>query len=74
MFKMLSFVKQSKGHIRRQEVDSGRSEEEAFAAVVRPQTTSTASKTSQTPPGHSHVDRKSARGATEGNLALGLSS
>lgn len=70
MFKILSFLKQSRGHIRRQEVDSGRSEEEAFAAVVRPQTTSTASKTSEAPPGHSCMDRKSSIEATEGSLAL----
>lgn len=74
MFKILSFLKQSRGHIRRQEVDSGRSEEEAFAAVIRPQTTSTASKTSQAPPGHSCTDGKSQRGATEGTLPIGLSS
>ena len=70
MFKILSFPKQSRGHIRRQEVDSGRSEEEAFAAVVRPQTTSTESKTSEVPPGHSCMDREFSRGATEGSLTL----
>ena len=70
LFKILSFLKQSRGHIRRQEVDSGRSEEEAFAAVVRPQTTSTASKTSEVTPGHSCTDSKFSRGATEGSLAL----
>lgn len=58
-------IEQSKGHIRRQEIDSGRSEEEAFAAVVRPQTTSTASKTSQASTGHSCMNGKSQRGATE---------
>lgn len=40
-------VMQSWGHNRRQEVDSGRSEEEAFAAVVRPQTTAPASQPSK---------------------------
>ena len=65
------FLKQSKGHIHRQEVDSGRTEEEAFAAVVRPQTTSASSKTSQAPPGLASVDVKSQRGATEGTLTVG---
>lgn len=41
------FLTQSWGHNRRQEVDSGRSEEEAFAAVVRPQTTAPASQPSK---------------------------
>ncbi|KAL9982057.1 hypothetical protein ACROYT_G010847 [Oculina patagonica] len=58
-------IEQSRGHILRQEVDSGRTEEEAFAAVVRPQTTSAASKTSQAAPGHSYAEGKSQRGATE---------
>ena len=44
---LLSFPKQSRGHGRRQEVDSGRSEEEAFAAVIRTQTTALASQPSK---------------------------
>lgn len=43
-------IEESWGHNRRQEVDSGRSEEEAFAAVVRPQTTAPASQPTDSPP------------------------
>lgn len=51
-------IEQSKGHSRRQEVDSGRSEEEAFAAVIRPKTTAVASLPTSSPPVTSAAERQ----------------
>ncbi|XP_074635916.1 uncharacterized protein LOC141894241 isoform X4 [Acropora palmata] len=43
-------IEQSCGHSRRQEVDSGCTEEEAFASVIRPKTTAQASRPTNSPP------------------------
>lgn len=43
-------IEQSCGHGRRQEVDSGCTEEEAFASVIRPKTTAQASRPTNSPP------------------------
>lgn len=51
-------IEQSKGHIQRQEVDSGRSEEEAFAAVIRPKTTAQASLPTSSSPVTSTAERQ----------------
>lgn len=53
----------------RQEVDSGKTEEEMYAAVVRPQTTSADPRTPQVSPGQSSVEGKPQR---EGILAVDI--
>lgn len=57
-------IEQSRGHGRRQEVDSGRSEEEAFAAVIRTQTTALASQPTASPPVISATERQEAAPST----------
>ena len=59
----------SHGHLHRQEVDSGKTEEELHAAVVRPQTTSTAPRTPQVSSEQSSVEGKPQR---EGILAVDI--
>lgn len=66
---MLSFALKSRGHLHRQEVDSGKTEEEMYAAVVRPQTTSADPRTPQVSPGQSSVEGKLQR---EGILAVDI--
>lgn len=56
-------IEQSRGHLHRQEVDSGKTEEEMYAAVVRPQTTSADPRTPQVSPGQSSVEGKPQREA-----------
>lgn len=56
-------IEQSHGHLHRQEVDSGKTEEELHAAVVRPQSTSTAPRTPQVSSEQSSVEGKPQREA-----------
>ncbi|XP_067032511.1 ataxin-2-like protein isoform X5 [Acropora muricata] len=66
-------IEQSCGHSRRQEVDSGCTEEEAFASVIRPKTTAQASRPTNSPPVTAIAERqevaadKSSPCATEGS-------
>ncbi|XP_068678937.1 ataxin-2-like protein isoform X1 [Montipora foliosa] len=51
-------IEQSYGHSHRQEVDSGRTEEETFASVIRPKTTALASLPTNSPPVTSVAERQ----------------